>query len=91
MYSLNVYLEIIATLRKRGRCLHNKLVFFFYSKWIETNGLKFETREIVTENILMMYTGASRTHFDWEVVSIELPEYAIFIKLPEFYWMRFKT
>ena len=24
-------------------------------------------------------------------VSIELPKYAIFIKLPEFHWMRFKS
>ena len=31
--------------------------------------------------------GASRNHFDWGGVFIELPEYAIFIKLPEFYWM----
>ena len=46
------------------------------------------------------YTGASRNRFDWGgggdgeggggwggCVFIELPEYAIFIKLPEFYWM----
>ena len=46
----------------------------------------------------MTEAGASRTHFDWGggggvggLVSFELPEYAIFIKLPEFSWIRFKT
>ena len=47
-------------------------------------------RDIFTRVLL---AGESRTHFDWRGVgwgvSTELPEYAIFITLPEFYWMRF--
>ena len=38
-------------------------------------------------NGLTLIAGASRNHFDWGGVFIESPEYAIFIKLPEFYWM----
>ena len=42
--------------------------------------------------VVVVGPGASRTHFDFILGgSIEFPEYAIFIKLPEFYWMRFKT
>ena len=41
--------------------------------------------------ILAVHAGASRTHFDWGCVSIELPEYVIFIKLPEFYFVTLRS
>ena len=50
-------------------------------------GLTFLGRKI-PKSLGDDWAEASRNHFDWGGVFIESPEYAIFIKLPEFYWMR---